>query len=109
VTPEGRLRVTSPSAPAPLLAVHADPDAGCLVVADGAGHESRLYLDDAGRLAAAETPLARTLTAGYGAQGDLEALTDGAGRGVRFGHDALGRLTAVEREGGSGFRFAYDH
>jgi len=109
VTPEGRLLVTSPSAFAPLLAVHADPDEGCLVVADGAGHESRLYLDGAGRLAAAETPLARTLAAGYDAQGDLEALTDGAGRGVRFGHDALGRLTAVEREGGSGFRFAYDH
>jgi len=108
VTPDGRLVVTSPAAPAPLLTVHADPDEDCLVLADGAGQESRLYLDEAGRLLAAETPLGRILTAGYDAQGNLDALADGAGRAVRFGYDPLGRLTAVEREGGTGLAFGYD-
>ena len=108
VTPDGRLLVTSPASPTPLLTARADPDEDCLVLADGAGQESRLYLDEAGRLLAAETPLGRTLTAGYDAHGDLGALTDGAGRAVRFGYDALGRLTAVEREEGTGLAFAYD-
>jgi len=108
LTPEGRLLVTSPASPAPLLTAYADPDGDCLVLADGAGQEARLYLDEAGRLAAAETPLGRTLTAGYDAQGNLGALTDGAGRAVRFAHDALGRLVAVEREGGTGLAFGYD-
>jgi len=60
----GGLRVTSPASPAPLLTARADPDEDCLVLADSAGHEARLFLDEVGRLLAAETPLGRTLPNG---------------------------------------------
>jgi len=106
VTPEGQILVSTASAP--LLTLEADPEDGSVIAADGAGGKSRLHFDETGRLAAAVSPLGRTLEASYDSFGSVSALRDTAGRTVRFEYDAEGRLSAVDRENGSGFRFGYD-
>jgi len=106
VTPEGQILVSTASAP--LLKLEADPEDGSVVVTDGAFERSRLHFDETGRLAAAVSPLGRTLEASYDSFGSVSALRDTAGRTVRFEYDAEGRLSAVDRENGSGFRFGYD-
>ncbi len=113
VTPEGQVSVSAASVP--LLTLEADPEDGSLSVAGGDGEKSRLYFDDAGRQAAAVSPLGRTLETAYDSFGSVAALRDTAGRTVRFEYDAEGRLSAVDRDGGSGrgdkgsgFRFGYD-